>query len=148
MVELRMRPTQLKTSVDPPPRILVVDDNQDAAHTLTRLLNVLGFIAEATYSGESAIAAIEDCAPAIAFLDLGMPVMDGVETATRIRQSENGREVVLIALTGHEREEDVARTRAAGFVAHLVKPVDLAALEKALCELCGYPLESKSPAPK
>jgi CheY-like chemotaxis protein len=120
------------------PRVLVVDDNRDAANTLTRLLNLLGLPASATFSGQSALDEIENCPPALIFLDLGMPGMDGVETAKRIRASEHGERIKLVALTGLGRHEDIALTRSAGFAAHLVKPVNLTLLEQTLTTYLGY----------
>jgi CheY-like chemotaxis protein len=120
------------------PRVLVVDDNRDAANTLTRLLNVLGLPARATFSGQSALEEIEQNQPALIFLDLGMPGMDGLETAKRIRASKSGETIKLVALTGLGRHEDIALTRSAGFADHLVKPVNLSLLEKTLATYLGY----------
>jgi len=114
------------------PHVLVVDDNRDAAHTLVRLLSALGISAEEAHSGEAALAAIEKQLPELAFLDLGMPEMDGVETARQIRAHPQGLTIKLVALTGMGQEHDRQRTRAAGFVAHLIKPVELALLEQTL----------------
>ncbi len=148
MADLQMLAAQKGSTSIGKARILVVDDNQDAAHTLARLLNLIGYSASSVFDGEAAIIAIENFSPTLVFLDLCMPVMDGVETARRIREMPNGREIILVALTGHEREEDIARTRAAGFVTHLVKPVNLALLEQSLCELVGLPAEGRRPFPK
>jgi CheY-like chemotaxis protein len=125
--------------------LLVVDDNQDAAQTLTRLLKVLGFRASAAFSGEAALEVIKEEAPALVFLDLGMPTMDGVETARRIRQIPEGQKISLVALTGLGREEDLARTRAVGFDAHLVKPVNLTQLQETLGRFLGAEATSKFP---
>lgn len=136
-----------------PPRILVVDDNEDAAQTLARLLKVLGLDAVTAYCGRSAIEEIERCPPALVFLDLCMPEMDGVETAARIRQSNQGQAITLIALTGFGEAEEGARIRAAGFACHLTKPLQITALENTLLEyLCyradGYGAQNKSPTAK
>ena len=114
------------------PRVLVVDDNRDAAHTLVRLLNVLGVSAAEAHSGAAALAAIENQRPELVFLDLGMPGMDGVETGQQIQARLRGTAITLVAITGLGQEQDRQRTLAAGFAAHLVKPVDLALLEKTL----------------
>jgi CheY-like chemotaxis protein len=121
-----------------PPRILVVDDNQDAAHTLARLLKVLGLDAVAAYCGKTAIEEIERCPPALVFLDLCMPEMDGVETAARIRQCNQGQAITLVALTGFGEAEEGARIRAAGFACHLTKPLQITVLEQTLVEYLGY----------
>jgi CheY-like chemotaxis protein len=125
-------------------RILVVDDNQDAAQTLTRLLNVIGYAACAVNDGETAISFVEKSCPALIFLDLGMPAMDGVETARRIRQTPNGGEVVLVALTGQELKVDLARTQTVEFATYLMKPVSLPALERTLYQLVGVPGDGRS----
>ena len=148
MADLQMLPAQKQPKSVAKPQILVVDDNQDAAHTLARLLNLIGYSASSAYDGEGAIAVIGNCSPTLIFLDLGMPVMDGIETAKRIRQMPNGNDIILVALTGSDREEDIARTRAAGFVAHLVKPINLAVLEQSLSELVGVPVDGRRPFPK
>lgn len=103
-----------------PLRILVVDDNVDAAETTKRLLRLSGYAAESAHSGESALAVISESAPDLVLLDLGMPEMDGFQVAERLR----GTDIVLIALTGYGQEDDRQRTSEAGFAHHLVKPVD------------------------
>ncbi len=108
--------------------MLVVDDNQDAAETLAALLRVSGcevHIATDPYAG---LALLEEFAPEVTILDIGPPRIDGYGLAARIRATEIGRSCRLIAFTGYGMAEDRARTRAAGFDAHLVKPVDLDAL--------------------
>ena len=115
-------------------RILVVDDNRDAAHTFARLLNALGSSAREAHSGTDALAAIESELPDLVFLDLGMSGMDGIETARQIRARFPQSAIPLIAITGLGQLEDRQRTRDAGFAAHLVKPVNLDLLERTLCE--------------
>ena len=124
-------------------KILVVDDNRDAAHTLARLLDALGWQARAAYSGQEAIAAMECELPELVFLDLGMAGMDGIETARQIsvRFSESG--IPLVAITGLGQQEDRERTREAGFAAHLVKPVTLELLEQTLREF--FPRKRRTP---
>lgn len=151
MVELQKKSAKeplVERDLGSPLRILVVDDNQDSAHTLARLLNVLGLNAVAAYSGTSAIQEIERCRPALAFLDLRMPGMDGIETATRIRQSPGGSEVILIALSGLNEIEESNGIREAGFSTHLSKPLNISTLEKTLAEFVGYQVQAISPAPK
>jgi CheY-like chemotaxis protein len=113
-------------------RILVVDDNRDAAHTLARLLAALGCQAREANSGAEAIAAIECEVPDIVLLDLGMADMDGIETAQQIKSRFGESAITLIAITGLGRQEDRERTREAGFASHLVKPVLLEQLEQTL----------------
>jgi signal transduction histidine kinase/CheY-like chemotaxis protein len=106
------------------PRILVVDDNQDATETLSALLRLDGFSVRVAYSGSEALMAFEEVQPAVVLLDMGLPDMDGAEVARRIRSRPDGGKVRLIAITGWGQEADRRRTRAAGIDAHLVKPVD------------------------
>ena len=106
-------------------RILVVDDNQDAADTLAMLLDADGAQARAVYDGPSALAALPVLRPHTVLLDLGMPDMDGLEVARRIRADPAWSGVRIVALTGWGQESDRERTRGAGFDFHLTKPVDL-----------------------
>lgn len=110
--------------------ILVVDDNADAADSLASLLRLDGHDVQAVYSASSALESIRSAKPAIVLLDIGLPEMDGYQVAREIRATTEG--IRLIALTGYGQAEDVARTRAAGFDAHLVKPVDFEALGRAI----------------
>jgi CheY-like chemotaxis protein len=129
--------------MSPLPRILVVDDNVDAASSLGRLLGLLGYDVHVVNGGAAAVVEIDRFAPHAVLLDLGMPGMDGLETADRIRQCENGQEIHLIAVTGWGQDKDRQRTEAAGFVAHLTKPVNLDQLETLLSRL----FTGKSTAP-
>ncbi|HUE70915.1 MAG TPA: response regulator [Pirellulaceae bacterium] len=115
--------------------VLVVDDHRDAADSLARLLSILGRIAQVAYDAEGALAAIERATPQLIFLDLGMPKIDGFETARRIGTRPEWRDIPLVALTGLGQERDRDRTQACGFAAHLLKPVDLILLERTLDEL-------------
>jgi PAS domain S-box-containing protein len=108
-------------------RVLVVDDNADAADTLAQLLDTHGARARAVYGGPAALAALPAFAPAVVLLDLGMPEMDGFDVARAIR-AEGNAHVRIVALTGWGQQADRERTRAAGFDHHMTKPVDLAAL--------------------
>jgi PAS domain S-box-containing protein len=131
----------VERAVEPPKsiprgvRILVVDDNQDSARSLGRVLKLLGGDVRIANDGASALKLIFDSPPSIAFLDLGMPEMDGYELARRIRQGPQGETMTLVALTGWGRDEDLARTKAAGFDAHYIKPIDLDSLEQLLRSL-------------
>ena len=148
MAELKSLPSEKESGCLINPRILVVDDNRDAAHTLTRLLNLIGYSASEAHDGASAITFIEGHSPILVLLDLSMPGMDGIETAKRIRQMPQFDHVQLVALSGHERPEDIARTQAAGFATHLVKPVNLSVLERLLIEMVGMPSETKRSSPR
>jgi CheY-like chemotaxis protein len=104
-------------------RILVADDNADAAETLGILLRAAGHEVRIARDGLEALDMAAEFYPEAAFLDLGMPRLDGCEAAVRIRQQPWGRGVLLVAVTGWGQEQDRSRTAAAGFDAHIVKPV-------------------------
>ncbi|EDO29331.1 predicted protein, partial [Nematostella vectensis] len=104
-------------------RILVVDDNIDAADTLAMLLRLLGAEVEIARDGPGALAMHAAFRPEVVLLDIGLPGMDGLEVARRIRAEHGRDQVVLIALTGWGQEEDLRRSREAGMDHHLVKPV-------------------------
>ena len=120
------------TSVLPNRRVLVVDDNRDAAESLGMLLKLLGVEVRVVNDGPAAIETVSAYRPAVVLLDIGMPGMDGYEVARRIRKKPEGRDVLLIALTGWGQEEDRRRTSDAGFDHHLLKPADLTALKSIL----------------
>lgn len=115
-----------------PLRILIVDDNVDAAFMLSMLLKRLDHEVHATHGGEQAIELMESFKPDLIFLDIGMPGMDGYETCRRIRQLPEHGKCRIVALTGWGQQEDIERTRAAGFDEHLVKPSDRATIMKVL----------------
>jgi CheY-like chemotaxis protein len=112
--------------------VLVVDDNRDAADSLGLLLQVLGAEVEVVHGGTEALEAMARFRPAVVLLDLGMPHMDGLEVARRVREDPQLRDATLVALTGWGQREDRRRTGEAGFDYHLVKPADLAALQDIL----------------
>jgi len=118
-------------------RILVIDDNENAAHVLGMLLKALGNDVQTAMDGVTGIEVAERFRPDVVLLDIGMPKMNGYETARHIRQQRWGQDMVLAALTGWGQEEDKRRTREAGFDHHFVKPLDVAVLQKFLadCEL-------------
>ena len=115
-------------------RVLVADDNADAADSLGMLLRLLGAEVDVVYNGEQALIACGARRPELVFLDIGMPGLDGCETARRMRALDCGRGVTLVAVTGWGQEEDRRRVREAGFDQHLVKPVDAAQLRRLLAE--------------
>jgi CheY-like chemotaxis protein len=116
-------------------RILVVDDNRDAAETLALMLRLEGNEVDVAFDGEAAISATAAFRPDVVLMDLGMPKVDGYEAARAIRADVTGHDVVLIALTGWGGDLDRELSRQAGFDRHLVKPVmptDLLALLSSL----------------
>jgi CheY-like chemotaxis protein len=113
-------------------RVLVVDDNADAADMLAAALSAKGYQTRVAHDGPAALLTAEKFRPAIAFLDLGLPVMDGYELATRLHEIPELRNLRLIAVTGYGQESDRRKTRQAGFHHHLVKPVDLQAVDEVL----------------
>jgi CheY-like chemotaxis protein len=115
-------------------RVLIVDDNADGANSLGRLLALLGHETAMEYDGQAALDRAEVFAADVIFLDLGMPGLDGFEICRRLRASDSPRRPRIVAMTGWGRGEDRARTTAAGFDAHVVKPVDLAMLAQLLDE--------------
>jgi len=119
-------------SVLPHRRVLVVDDNLDAARSLGRLLRILGVEVEVSHDGASALALMQTFRPAVVLLDLGMPKMDGYEVARRIRNDPAFADVLLIAVTGWGQQQDRERTAQAGFDHHLVKPADIDTIESLL----------------
>jgi two-component system, sensor histidine kinase len=131
----------------PPRRVLVVDDNRDAADTLSTLLRALGVTVEIAYSGRAALDAVASFSPDTVLLDIGMPDMDGYETSRRIR-AKYANEVQLVALTGWGQDEDLRQSRAAGFDHHLVKPPDIERLREILKDPTSQPatLRAASPA--
>jgi signal transduction histidine kinase/ActR/RegA family two-component response regulator len=126
----------------PPRRVLIVDDNEDAANSLAMLLSHAGHDVQVAYSGREALALVESFQPEVALLDIGLPEMDGYELATRLQAIPRLNATRLIALTGYGQSEDRQRSRAVGFSDHLVKPVDLPALERALA---GIALNGRDP---
>jgi signal transduction histidine kinase/ActR/RegA family two-component response regulator len=116
----------------PPRRILIVDDNRDAAETLGALLGRLGATVQVAHSGRDALWVLDAFTPDVVLLDIGMPEMDGFEVARRIRTHPRARHVLLVALTGWGQEQDQMQSREAGFDHHLVKPPDLDRLRELL----------------
>ena len=121
-------PAAAAAAAPPSLRVLVVDDNRDAASTLAELLDLIGYTASVANGGAEALAAAPGFGPHVMFLDIGMPGMNGYELARAIRQDRQYQGVLLVALTGWGGEDDRARTREAGFDLHLTKPVNLDAV--------------------
>ncbi len=118
-------------------RILVIDDNVDALNCLRLLLVAMGHEVMTAGSGAEGLELFERFAPTYVFLDIGMPVMDGIEVAKRLRKLPGGDSVRLFALTGWGQQEDRERTDAAGFDFHLVKPVTKVAIDQVLTSVNG-----------
>jgi PAS domain S-box-containing protein len=105
-------------------RVLIADDNRDAADSLAMLLRLEGHEVRVVHDGKQALAAFQELNPEVALLDIGMPELDGYEVARQVRQGTLGRAVTLVAVTGWGQESDKARALAAGFNQHFTKPVE------------------------
>jgi CheY-like chemotaxis protein/two-component sensor histidine kinase len=115
-----------------PRKVLVVDDNTDAATSMATLIGMMGHEARAVHSGLDALAMGGGFAPDIIFLDIGMPDLDGYAVARQLRETQWGNAVTLVALTGWGQPDDLTRSRDAGFDAHIVKPIDSKMLSRIL----------------
>ena len=113
-------------------RVLIVDDNEDAANSLAMMLSIDGHNVLAVYSARRALEEVAPFAPDVVLLDIGLPEMDGYEVARRIRQQAGRQGMRLVAVTGYGQEDDRLRARAAGFDDHLVKPVEMRMLTQVL----------------
>ena len=116
-------------------RILVVDDNTDAAESLAEMLALMGHEARTAHDGEAGVTAVAEFRPELVLMDLGMPGLNGYEAARRIRAEPWGNEPFLVALTGWGADDDRQRTREAGFDRHLVTPIALDVLTRLIAEL-------------
>jgi len=115
--------------------VLLVEDNPDAAESVTILLELLGHHVRAVYDGVAALDAARASTPDVMLVDIGLPGMDGYEVARRVRRDPALTQVVLVALTGYGRDEDKREAMAAGFDHHLVKPVNPEALHGLVARL-------------
>jgi CheY-like chemotaxis protein len=113
-------------------RVVIVEDNYDAAEALTMLLELFGHEATIVQDGLAAIEAVRDGAFDIALVDIGLPGIDGYEVARRIRTLPNAKTMMLVALTGYGQESDKQRALSAGFDEHLTKPVKIERLQALL----------------
>lgn len=145
---LREAPRQMPSDSDegdrPAPvsasrRILVVDDNVDAAESIAVLLGLWGYEVQLAHNGPEALRAAEKYQPEVIVLDIGLPEMSGYEVAQRLQQDPYSKKAVLVAVTGYGQEDDRRRSRAAGFDYHLTKPVDPSALQQLLASLSPGP---------
>ena len=113
-------------------RVLVIDDNEDAAIMLAEVLEAIGYACRVAHDGPSALAIARTSTFDVMLVDIGLPAMDGYEVARQMRELPQGDRVRLIAVTGYGQPDDRSRAFAAGFDDHLVKPVDIAALQQVL----------------
>ena len=115
-------------------RILVADDNSDAASSLGMLLEMMGHEVCIVHDGVEAVEKASTFGPDIILLDLGMPQLNGYEACSRIRAQPSNKGTLIVALTGWTQDDKIKRSQQAGFDFHLIKPVELPALEKLLRE--------------
>jgi len=120
--------------VPPGRRVLVVDDNEDAAEALAEALVDLGHAVEVAHDGPQALAKLETFSPDVALLDIGLPLMDGYELARRIRHEPRLSGIRLVSITGYGQHSDRLRAQEAGFDVHLVKPVDLLVIGRVIAD--------------
>ena len=125
-------------------RVVIIDDNEDAAHTLAMLVEQLGGAASLAHDAASGLTAVQAFHPDIVFLDIGMPGTDGYDTCRRMRQDPAHRHVVVVAVTGWGQSQDKQRAREAGFDAHLTKPVDPTALARVIASAARRRLRDPS----
>jgi signal transduction histidine kinase len=116
-------------------RILVADDNVDAASTLAMFLELMGHVVQNVADGEAAVQAADSFKPDVALLDIGMPKLNGYEVCRQIRAQPHGQSIFLVAVTGWGQPEDRRTSQRAGFDQHLVKPVEPAALEALIAQV-------------
>jgi len=125
-------------------RILVVDDNRDAATMLAMMLRLFGNEVSVANDGLEAIQVAEEARPDVILMDIGMPRLNGYEACRRIREQPWGADMLLVALTGWGQDEDKRKTRDAGFDHHLVKPVEPQALQELLSQTAPRPRRDAS----
>jgi CheY-like chemotaxis protein len=113
-------------------RILIAEDNRDAADSLKTLLEALGYHAQIAYDGESAVRIAAVWRPDAVIMDIGLPGISGYDAARQIRAQQPGGRMLIVALTGWGQETDRLQSAAVGIDHHLVKPLDLAVLRRIL----------------
>ena len=143
--DVEVRETSCRPPADPNPgpapesgdprvlKVMVVDDNRDSADTMALLLDAIGFTVEKAHDGLSALELAGELRPDVVLLDIGLPGLDGFQVARRLRDTY-GDEPLLLALTGYGDEQSRRRSSDVGFDHHLLKPVDLAILERLIAE--------------
>jgi CheY-like chemotaxis protein len=122
-----MTPSQTR-----PRRVLIVDDNEDAANSLAMILKLSGHETASVYTAADALERVTAFKPDVVLLDIGLPGMDGYEVAQKIRELPGLRDIRLVAVTGYGRSDDRVRARDAGFDDHLTKPVEFAILDRTI----------------
>ena len=108
--------------------VLLVDDNQDSTRALGMLLEHFGHAVVTAHDGAEALVKADEVCPDVGLLDLGLPVLDGYQVAQALRARPGGERLLLVAISGYGQPNDRARSKAAGFDHHMVKPVDCGAL--------------------
>jgi CheY-like chemotaxis protein len=131
-VKTQPQPTKIAVPTGSALRVLVVDDNLDAANVLKLLVEEAGHLVRMAHTGPTALAAALDYRPDVMLLDIGLPELDGFEVAKRIRQESLLHDIVLVAVTGYRPAEDRQRMQKAGFDHYLVKPADFEKLRQIL----------------
>jgi CheY-like chemotaxis protein len=116
-------------------RVLVVEDNEDAANTLREVLELERHVVEVAYNGREGLEKARAFHPDVVLCDIGLPEMDGYEVARAMRADPELGRVALVAVSGYAQPEDVAAAKEAGFDAHLAKPPSVEALERAIAEV-------------
>lgn len=134
--------TPRASAIVPSARVLVVEDNPDAAEALKMLLELFGHRVRVAHDGPAALDAVRAESPTVALVDIGLPGMDGYELVRRLRQEPGMERATLVALSGYGRDEDKERAFAAGFHLHLTKPVDVDRLQALMAHL-----ETAEPGP-
>src|SRR5262245_60285267 len=120
----------MSASSERPRRVLVVDDYPQSAESLAKILTLRGYEARTAHEGREAVAAADDFRPDVALLDLRLAELDGFEVCRRIRSTSWGKSVVVLAVTGQDRDEDRRRTASTGFDGYVVKPFDFEVVEQ------------------
>lgn len=115
-----------------PRRVLIVDDNEDAANSLAMILKLSGHETASVYTAMDALERAVSFRPDVVLLDIGLPGMNGYEVAQKMRELPGLADIRLVAVTGYGRSDDRLRARDAGFDDHLTKPVEFAVLDRAL----------------
>jgi CheY-like chemotaxis protein len=125
-------PRALEESAAQSRKVLVIDDNRDQAESLGKLLSLMGHDVRLGFDGEEALRLALDFRPDVALLDLGLPKLSGCEVAKRMRSDPRVKDTLLLAQTGWGQDDDLQRTKEAGFDHHLLKPVDIGRLKAIL----------------
>lgn len=125
-------------------RVLIVDDNQDAAITLSIMMSMLGHVTKTAFDGPEALVVAEDFHPDIVLLDIGLPTLSGYEVCRALRARHDDPPFVIVAVSGWGQSDDRRKSSEAGFDAHLVKPVAPELLFRTLRELTAVPAHPAS----